>query len=503
MNKDLILLFYPKTEPQNLYFNLPLSLIKIASQLKAGGFKPMIIDSRVEPGAMERVAELLPRAICLGVSCMTGYQIHEAIKVTQLAKRVDPDFPVIWGGWHPSLLPEETIRNKDIDIIVKGQGEKALGEIAEQLKNGGDLSGISGIVYRDKSGKTVFNPDRPFADINGFSPIDFSLFDNIDIGKYIHRTPLGERTIFWNTSQGCLYDCGFCCTSAMHGRRWSGLKTESIIREIRILSSRFRIDSIVFCEDNFFTDRERIRRLSENLIAEKIKIKWAADCRIDQLLGFSDDLLSLFKKSGCDKIYLGAESGDQQVLDLIDKKIKVGDIYRAAEILDRHDIVGELFVMVGFFLDPKKDLEQTIALISRIKKNYPDHQATPTLYTPYPGTKLFEASRQKGFSSPRELDQWINWSILCANVPWINKAYRNRLNMLIKFYLPFAYPSKSLQKVMRKGKLGILYKLTHKLARFRISRNLLVFPIEWHLVNYFYYKIKPKRDIFKDLVSPR
>lgn len=498
--KDLVVLFYPKTESDNIYRNLPLAVLKIASQLLACGYRLSFIDARFDKDYKSSIQDSIKEALCIGISCMTGYQIYDAINASRIAKELNNDIPVVWGGWHPSLLPDETIRNDFIDILVRGQGENTFVEVLNALNNGYSLEGIGGVSFKDSQRGIIHNPARPMEDINNFSPVNF---DVLDINRYVNETPLGKRTIFWNTSQGCPYTCGFCCTHTLYSRRWISLKVERIIKEIETLVRRFNIDGILFTEDNFFTDKNRVKEICEELIRRDIKIRWSTDARVDQIIHYDDAFLRLLKKSGCMKLYLGAESGDQEVLDFIDKDIKVEYTYRAAQILADHGIIGEFLLMLGFPLDPQKDLEKTLEMMKEIKKRFPNHQATPFLYTPYPGTKLFNFAVKNGLTPPNKLEEWIPWSSLEPTVPWVNKKYLDYVNRLIKFYLPFAYPSESLKSLMKKRLWGLFYKLTHRIAKFRLENNLFSFTAEWYIAKYFYYNIKLKYNLFKKIAVPR
>jgi len=500
MKKNLVILFYPKTEPDNIYRNLPVAMLKLASGVTAHGFRVKVIDSRIEKNYVSALNELLPQAVCFGVSVITGYQIFHGLRASEIVKQRFPDLPVIWGGWHPSLLSEETIQNNCIDIVARGQGERTLIELINSLQNNLPLEEVKGIIYKNKNGEIVSNPQRPFEDINNFAAINFN---SLDLNKYIHQTPLGKRTIFWNTSQGCFYSCGFCCSPAMYGKHWSGLKVERILAEIETLIKDFGIDSIVFCEDNFFTDNLRVSKLCQGLLNRNMRLKWSTDGRIDRVVGFSDDYLSLLKESGCEKIFLGAESGDQDVLNLIDKKIRVKDTFAAAVLLNHHNIIAEFFVMAGFFLNPEKDLRDTIRMVGEIKRRFPNHQATPTLYTPYPGTALFDLAKKKGFSAPAKLKDWVNWNIQTPTVPWVDKKYHNKFNMLVKFYLPLAYPSGILRTNIKTSRLGFLYKIMHKIAKFRVEKDIWLFPVEWYLVKNLYYRIILRKEIFKNIFALR
>jgi len=122
MEKNSIILFYPKTERENRMKNIPLALLKVGSELKAAGYKVTIIDERFEENYENRLKNILNEALCFCVSVMTGYQIYGGLKATSLVKRAQENMPIVWGGWHPSILPEETLENGNIDIAVRGAG---------------------------------------------------------------------------------------------------------------------------------------------------------------------------------------------------------------------------------------------------------------------------------------------------------------------------------------------------------------------------------------------
>ena len=493
-----VVLFYPKTDSEGSFKNIPLSVLKIGSELKGAGYDVITIDERFEDGYQKKLAGALEQAVFFGVSAMTGYQIYGAMKASAFVKRIDKDMPVVWGGWHSSLLPEETLANQDIDIVVRGQGERTVCELAKVLQARGDLNGISGISFK-KEGKIISNSPRELEDINAFHPVSF---DTVDIERYIFKGPLGERSIFWNSSQGCPYRCGFCSTPTVYHRRWSGLKAETLLGQLRRLVHDYRIDAVTFAEDNFFVDAGRIEKFCSGLIESKLNIKWATDVRVDQVVRFSEDLIDLLKASGCAKLYIGAESGDQEVLDLIDKKILLEDIYKSAEKLYKHKIISEFFMIVGFPVNPKKDLEKSLELIRRVKSRYPDHQFTPFLYTPYPGTPLLDRAITSGLEVPKKLEDWARWSILSVSTPWVNKRYLDSVNRYSKCVYPLAFPSEALKKRFETGFGGRLYMILHKLEQFRVKNNFFLFPLEWKLIKVF-HAMQIRYNLFKDVESFR
>jgi radical SAM superfamily enzyme YgiQ (UPF0313 family) len=498
MKKNTVVLFYPKTEKNNINKNLPFAILKLASELKGAGYEVIAIDERFEEDYENQLINALDKAVCFGVSVMTGYQIGGGLKASTLVRKIDGKVPIVWGGWHPSILPEETLENENIDILVRGQGERTLCELAAALKNNTDLKSIEGLSYK-KDGRIISNRNREPNDVNTFYPIRFDL---LDMDRYIFKSPLGERSIFWNSSQGCPYQCGFCSTPVVYHRRWSGLRAETIIEQLKELIGRYKIDSVTFAEDNFFVDMGRVEKLCDGIIKNKLKLRWAADVRVDRVIRFPESFMSLLKESGCSKLYVGAESGDQEMLDLMNKMIKVEDTYKAAELLDKVKIISEFFIIVGFPHDPKKDLKKSLELIRGIKSRYPDHQFSTYIYTPYPGTPLLESAVKNGLKIPDSLEDWVRWSIVSVNTPWVDKKYLDSVNMYSKCFYPLAFPSPALRARFTSGVIGATCLLLHKIARFRVEKDFYRFPVEWKLIKYF-HAVKARYNIFKGIESFR
>ena len=493
MQKKTVVLFYPKTEKENFNKNLPMSLLKIGSEIKKAGFSVVLFDERFDDDYQKCLTEILDDVIFFGVSSMTGYQIFGGLKASRFVKQRKGDVVVVWGGWHPSILPRETLLNQNIDVSVVGQGEAVCREIAFALSRGLGLEAINGVAFKNKDG-VVFNRMRRFQDLNEFSP---PALDLLDFERYIFKGPLGSRTIFWSTSQGCPFRCGFCSTPVVYNRRWSGVSADKLLSQTQELVDKFKINGITFAEYNFFVDVERVKGFSKGLIERNIKINWATDVRIDQVNSLPEEVMKLLRESGCVRLCIGAESGDAQVLELIDKKIWPEDTFRAAEKLDKYKIISEFFMIVGFPDNPERDLKHSLAMIREIKMKFPAHQFTPFLYTP-----LFELALKKGLKIPANLEGWQNWSILAPNTPWVNDAYLDKINMNVKCFYPLAFPSKSLELKLKGGRGKLIYLILHKMALYRLKHEFFLFPVEWLLIKVF-YKLKIKYNLFAGFDSFR
>src|ERR1700754_4192166 len=166
MQKHTVILY----NPRSVFYTMPLALLAIGSYLDKERYDVVIVDGRLEKDPLEKIfAAINPATICFAVTVLTGKPIEDALLVSASVKNRFPHIPVIWGGWHPSLFPGETLENANVDIIVKGQGEISFAEVLEHLINKQSLAGVAGIGYKENN-RIVINADRHLSDINLFPP---------------------------------------------------------------------------------------------------------------------------------------------------------------------------------------------------------------------------------------------------------------------------------------------------------------------------------------------
>ncbi|MEK6537026.1 MAG: cobalamin-dependent protein, partial [Actinomycetota bacterium] len=159
----------------------PLSVLACAAPLMRDGIDVVVVDARIEPDYERMVLEAMADADLLGVSSMTGYQIADGLKVSAAVKAKFPDKPVVWGGYHPSLLAGQTVNDPNIDIVARGQGEVTCLELARWLKGEMALEDINGLTFK-RDGEVVNNAERAVTDINEFPAMPYDL---IDLEKYL------------------------------------------------------------------------------------------------------------------------------------------------------------------------------------------------------------------------------------------------------------------------------------------------------------------------------
>jgi len=197
-----VVLFYPQYDGPAL--GAPLCLLSLASPLLQAGFEVRIVDAAVVPNWDSKILTEIQDALCLGISVLTGPMIRGAVRVAKAAKRTRPDMPVIFGGWHPSLLPDQTLREHYVDAVVRGQGELTLLEIATRLSEGksyGDVAGVS-------SKNSLFACHSPERRVALLDDLPRPAYELADFDAYERAS--GIRKLPYATSVGCPYACNYC-----------------------------------------------------------------------------------------------------------------------------------------------------------------------------------------------------------------------------------------------------------------------------------------------------
>ena len=474
-----IILIYPQTGIREISLP-PFSLMAIAAILEKRGFRVKIIDARVERDYRKKIQEsLTDNVIFLGISSMTGSQIRNGLEIARIVRKQASEIPIVWGGFHPTLLPRQTVKHALVDIVVKGQGEITAAELAECLTGKRRLEEVKGILYK-KNGKILETPERSPENVNSFPPMAYDL---VDVEKYLVHD-VSPRTIGYISSRGCPHSCGFCAISKFYAGKWSGLEPERVADELENLVDRFGVNGIKFLDDNFFVDKERVRQICEMIVERSLNIKWNASCRCNYIVRYDTNLLSLMKKSGCHTIEFGGESGSQRILDMISKEIHVTHILRSAEICCEYEFVGAYSFMMGFPYETESDLSETLALMDSLRKLLPDIEMNMFIYTPYPETPLYYASIKNGFVPPQDLEQWSHFSHNRVVIPWIDDK-RKRLLEELSFLSWFAF-TPSLGKKLRKKHLKLLFSILRKLAIFRWNNRIFELPIEWRILKHLH-----------------
>jgi radical SAM superfamily enzyme YgiQ (UPF0313 family) len=415
---------------------LPLSLIYVATPLNKH-YDIKIIDQRVDDDWRVTLKKeiLSGKTICAGISSMTGPQISGAIEAASIIKNLSPTTPVVWGGVHPSLTPEETIKDEHVDIIVIGDGEETFRELVDVIQNDGDKKSVKGIIYKDKE-EIIRTPLREQFDIG---KLGVPAYELIDVGKYkIKPMWVGENTLPILTSKGCPMRCSYCYNTQFSQKQWISLTPEQVVTLISSLVDKYNMKNIFLVDDNFFVNTVRVKQICELLIENKLDINiYNANCRVDAIARMDVEYLRLIKKAGFKQLLVGVESGSNRVLARIKKDITVGQTLTASSKMRNAGIRPIYSFMAGFPFETVEDIKETLSLMSRLLKDNPEAFVYKLqLYTPFPGTELFHDAVFHGMKFPESLYEWANYHYGRINYDGFN-AKHNKFLKDMHYYTMF------------------------------------------------------------------
>lgn len=321
----------------------------------------------------------------IGISTMTP-KIPSALRVCALAKGIDQRIITILGGHHPTMRPEKMLEDRNVDFAIRGEGEATFAELLEHLAhNDPALEDIPGLSFK-QNGAIINNQLRGLISDLGSLPMPGRDL-LINLNDY---TPVQLGMVI--TSRGCPFDCGFCASKNMWSRKVRFRPIKDVLAEIREMKERHGVRNVMFMDDSFTVNRARIVDLCNGLIDNKIDITWSCLTRVDMV---TPEMIALMKKAGCRKVDVGIESGSDRVLKLIGKEITLGQVRKAARILNRQKMFWSAFFMIGFPTETEGEIGDTIRLLKEIRPDW----ANISIFTPYPGTVLYELAMEvDGFS---------------------------------------------------------------------------------------------------------
>jgi len=453
----------------------PLGILAVSTPLLRAGYSVRIIDSTITPNFQKRVVEEMRDSLCLAISLVTGPMIRETVQVARAVKAAYPDKPVVLGGWHPSLLPDQTLAAECVDIVVKGQGEDAMLEIVERIAACADLSGVAGTGFK-RDGHLVFNPPRSLKPIADMPPKAYELAD-FDAYERV----CGRRWAMYTSSLACPYNCAYCTNDGVYGRKWNGLDPEQVAEETTALVSRYGLSLLWIVDDNFLVDRERALLIAEGILRRAVKFDWSIQASTNLVARFSVDELRLLRRSGLSQISQGADTGSPKVMRLMKKDFqKVETIYRAAALLTDAGIRPSFNMIFGFPGEGEAERRESIGLIMDICRKFPGAEFWTNIFTPYPGAPIMARAFELGIEVPKTLEGWADFFPRYTTLPWLKGKPHRELQVMREFLrlaferVPIGTTGKSaLQRVVH-GMIGVP-------ARWRLDRNFYAFPVELQL----------------------
>jgi anaerobic magnesium-protoporphyrin IX monomethyl ester cyclase len=426
----VIVLFNPWSTPSPKR-PLPMSLLAVGSMLE-GEFDYKIVDGNIEADPVGVILALASRQplTAIAVTVMPGPQLRAAVSGCRQLKRALPSVPILWGGYFPSQHADACLSEATVDVCIIGQGEQTMLDVMRARRDGGSLSSIAGVAYREKGG-IHRTPPRPLMPLDSLPDWQY---DRLPMDRYFHKHYLGNRVATHHSSFGCPFACNFCAVVGMANRRWVAQSPDRVGAVLEKFSRVYGADAVQFHDMDFFISEARTEAIASRL--EPLGMTWWALGRVDELMRYKAATWTAMKRSGLKMVFCGAESGSTDML----KRMNKGGTASAdltiglAARMKSYGIVPEFSFVVGNPPDPEADLAQTLSFIRRLKQVNDATEIILYVYSPVPmdGT-FYEAAQHQGFQFPETLEGWVSdrWQTFALrrdpSTPWSHGEVRQKV----------------------------------------------------------------------------
>jgi len=460
-NSISILFIYPRTSYSYSGGQPPLGIASLVSYLSTKfNSECRVLDTTFCKKPKKELANILNHVsfdlICFSI--MTP-QYNKAINMAEICKKIQPKVPVLFGGPHPTVCPNQTISNKSVDMVAIGEGEKIITEIIE---NDFSFEKIKGIFWKKKEDIIENKPIGFDLNINELPIPDRSA---LDMERYIvdnialESVDASLRTTPLIVSRGCPYKCTYCqpVLFKLFGSKIRKRCPSLVVDEMEHLNKKFKINGFDFVDDTLLIDKSWVELISEEILSRGFKITWACNTRANLC---NKEMLEKLFESGLRKISIGIESCSNRILkDVYKKGIYSEEVRDAVNTAKKAGLIVKGFFMIGAYDETVEEMKNTIKFASKL----PIDEAMFSVTTPLPGTYLYSATKEH-ISLPIENLNYYDHGI------YNSKHIKNRtLKIMIRLaYLRFYFFSLRRVSIVAKQLIykGGIKKFGVKLRRF-------------------------------------
>ena len=489
MSSRKVVFFFPAFSSTEA--TAPLGILAVATPLLRAGYEVTLIDSTITPDYQQRVLAELEDALCLAISLVTGPMIRETVQIARAAKQLYPDKPVVLGGWHPSLLPDQTLAAEYVDIVVVGQGEDTMLEVVRHIEAGEPPCGVAGAAYKE-DGRLRFNPRREMRPISELPPKAYHL---ADFDAY--QRVCGRRWAMYTSSLACPYNCGYCTNNAVYGRQWNALDPARVGEELCTLVSRYGLQLIWVVDDNFLVDRNRALAIAEEICERGVRFEWSIQASTNLVTRLSVTEWKLLRRAGLTQVAQGADSGSPRVMRLMNKTFQQLDtIHDAADRLTQAGVRPSFNMIFAYPGEQPEDRRQSVRLIMDVCRRYPGAEFWTNIFTPYPGAPVMERALELGIDVPKRLEDWADFFPRHTVLPWLKGSEHQRLQTM-REYMRVAFQRVPIGRQPKRMLAERLHQWIGAPARWRLDHDFYAAPVELWLkdaVNRWLPPPKPKVD---------
>jgi len=411
----------------------PYGLAAISAYLKRYGYDVIFKDAHAYHMSRERILQFVKESnpTIIGLPIFTS-QLPQTISFLKDVKSILPGIISVVGGPHASEEYRSLLEHngQEIDIVVIGEGEYTMREIIDCIQNDRSLEGVKGIAYKSQEGVRV-NPFREY--IHDLDSLPYADWDALPMKEYWGVWT--ERKNFVNIvfSRGCPFLCTFCGAKKALGRVHRRRSPANVIEELRFLYEKHRMRDIGLSDSTFNVDNEWVSQICEGILKMgRRDLVWGCNLRLDKL---DRATLKLMKRSGCTKVFIGVESGDDVMLKAMKKGTNIGMVRDGVRMLEE---IGFL-VFCGFIVGMPGETEETIKKTMALAKQLRKHSCAFSLATPFPGTEFAKTAEMEGF----KVDDWSKhdtYGLTYIPKGMTREELQNAYNIIVRNnYLSFAF----------------------------------------------------------------
>ena len=481
-SKRGILLIQPRSSLLDLKKNKPGPPYGILSAMRLlpRDLPIRLLDQRLDHPFEPRLAEALrDNPLFAGITTIAGPMIRHALEITTMVKRLSPATPVIWGGPHSLVAGELAAAHPLIDAVVEGEGEKTLAEIVQALSNGSALGEVKGIWIK-RNNRPVLTGDRPLLDLETLPFVAYGL-----VGDRYFYPSAGRPTAYLETSRGCPHRCLFCYHSVKR-QPWRAVSAEYAVMAMEaLISENPSVRHLYLTDDNYFQQKERVLEIVQGLLRKRMDLTYQVQgAALADLERFTEQEIKTLAASGCSRVDIGAETASPEMAKKLGKPMDISVLHRIAGWLSKAGILPWINFMAGFPEESAEDFSLTLKEIGRLVEEFPKIMISPLYsYYPYPGTKMYEQSVERGFQAPREIASLAESSWRKPGTPWLSGKKQAVLDR-VYFYTIFIDNKVTYYRPGMAAR--VLLGLFKPLARWRLKTKQFGLPLEKWIFEWFF-----------------
>lgn len=496
MKKNIVLIQPQSGSYDHVVIDPPLGLIYAATAARMQGYAIRLLDCRLHRNWQEECVKMIDQnTVLVGISVMSGRPIYYAREVSIFIKR-KYGVPVLWGGAHPTLDPDNVLKAFYVDYICRGDGSQALAALADAVSNGREteIVHIPNISFK-KNGVMHHNEIIKMRSLIAWKDIPFDLITTFSY----HRFNAKERIFPILTSMGCPHQCRFCYLSASSMKqKWLAYAPAETIELFQYIINKFKANCLSVIDNDFFVDLDRVRDIFKMIVEKKWDVTFGfRGVRIDELDRMDDELLALMEIAKVQHLHIGVESGSQRMLDYYHKRTTVEQIVRVNK---RLSAFSHLLPSYNFFsgapTETTEEITRSIDLVKRLVEDNPFCQISSfNQYVPYPGGDLSQEAVRHGFIPPRTLEEWATFDdteVARTKIPWLTAGHKRLLFIAyaVGIFVDRKIPQHFTQKNIAHKMYRLGWRIMHSITHIRLKYSFYYFPVEYYLLRTFYHCIE-------------